>query len=140
MWFNKEKCQFPCFPSSRFCPIPKFENLKISKSFLLLQLLVVYENQNLKTEKNDLWQKILTLQCGLISKNAHFRDLRVFTFALYLKSKTWKTRKVLVYFKFLSFQLYQAWERLKPFTEFEISRFHVLMSHVKEIKTSYKEY
>ena len=54
MWFNKEKCQFPCFPSSRFCPIPKFENLEISESSLLLQLLVVYETQNLKTEKNDI--------------------------------------------------------------------------------------
>ena len=40
-------------------------------------------------------------------KNADFRGFRVFNFALYLKSKTWKTRKIFVYFKFLSFRLYQ---------------------------------
>ena len=51
MWFNKKKKQFPRFPSFRFCPIPKIENSEISESFLLLQFLVVYETQNLKTEK-----------------------------------------------------------------------------------------
>ena len=50
MWFNKKK-KIPRFPSFRFCLIPKIENSEISESFLLLQFLVVYETQNLKTEK-----------------------------------------------------------------------------------------
>ena len=45
----------------RFCPILKIENSEISESFLLLQFLEVYETQNLKTEKNDLKVKTLTL-------------------------------------------------------------------------------
>ena len=40
----------------------------------------------------------LTLRCGLRRKNVHSRGFRVFDFALYLKSKTWK---VFVYFNFL---------------------------------------
>ena len=50
MCFEKKKCQFPRFPSFRFCPIPKIENSEILESFLLLKFLVVYETQNLKTD------------------------------------------------------------------------------------------
>ena len=35
----EEKRKLPRFPSFRFCPIPKIENLEISESFLLLQIL-----------------------------------------------------------------------------------------------------
>ena len=93
-----KKYQFPRFPSFRFCVIPKIENSEISESFTLLKFLVVYETQN---RKNDLKEKTLTLRCGLRRKNVNFRGFRVFDFALYLKSKTWKLRKVFVYFKFL---------------------------------------
>ena len=44
------QCQFPRFPSFRFCPIPKIENSEISESFLLLIILVAYETENLKTD------------------------------------------------------------------------------------------
>ena len=51
MWFEKKKCQFPIYPSYRFCPIPKIENSEISESFLLLKFLtVLHETQNLKTD------------------------------------------------------------------------------------------
>ena len=36
MWFEKKKCQFPRFPSFRFCPILEIENLETSESFRLL--------------------------------------------------------------------------------------------------------
>ena len=36
----EEKRKFPRFPSFRFCPIPKVENLEISESVLLLQFLI----------------------------------------------------------------------------------------------------
>ena len=47
---RREKCQFPRFPSFRFCPIPKIENSEILESFLLLKFLLEYETQNLKTD------------------------------------------------------------------------------------------
>ena len=104
MWFNKEKIQFPRFPSFRFCPIPKIENSEISENFILIKFLVVYKTQN---QKHDLKDKTLTLQCGLRRKNVHFRGFQVFEFAQYLKSKTcWKPQKVFVYFIFLSFRLH----------------------------------
>ena len=64
MWFNKKKS----------CSIPKFENLGISESFLLLKFLVVHETQNLKTDwkMTTLKKKTLTLWCGLRRKNIHF--------------------------------------------------------------------
>ena len=51
MWFNKKKCHSPRFKSFRFCPIPKIESSEILESLLLFKCLVVYETQNLKTEK-----------------------------------------------------------------------------------------
>ena len=52
MWFNKKKQkQFPRSPSFRFWPIPQIENSEISEIFLLRQVLVVCETQNIKTEK-----------------------------------------------------------------------------------------
>ena len=65
--------------------------------FYLLKYLVVYETQN---QTNNLKEKTLTLRWGLRRKNVNFQDFRVFDFALCLKSKTWKPRKVLVYFNF----------------------------------------
>ena len=73
------------------------------RKFYLLEFLVVYGTQN---QKIALEEKTVTLRCGLRRKNVHFQDLRVFDFALYLKPKTWKPRKVLVYFNFLSFWLH----------------------------------
>ena len=70
----------------------------------------------------------------LWEKNVHFW---VFHFALYLKLKTWKPWEVFVCFKFLSSRLHEAWERLKPFIEFKMKRPHILMSHLKSIKTLY---
>ena len=101
------KENFPRFPRFRFCPIPKFENSEILESLLLLKFLVVYETQNLKTDwKMTQKKKRLTLWYGLRRKNANFRGFQVFGFALYLKSKIWKPRKVFIYFKFLSFALH----------------------------------
>ena len=101
------KEHFPRFPSFRFCPIPKLENSEILESFLLLKFLVVHETQNLKTDwKMTQKKKRLTLWYGLRRKNANFRGFRVFGFALSLKSKIWKPRKVFIYFKFLSFTLH----------------------------------
>ena len=90
MWFNKKKKQFPGF----------LGNLG---KFYLLKFLIVYKTQN---QKIDLKEKTLTLRCGLRRKNVNFRDFRVFNFVLYLKSKIWKPRKVLVCFNFLSFWLH----------------------------------
>ena len=61
---RREKCQFPRFPSFRFCPIPKIENSEISESFLLLKFLVVYETQNLKTD----WKMTQNLKSYLFEK------------------------------------------------------------------------
>ena len=36
MWFQKNKCPFPRFPSFRFCPILEIENFETSESFGLL--------------------------------------------------------------------------------------------------------
>ena len=119
MWFNKKKkYQFPRFPSFRFCPIPKIENSEISESFILLKFLVVHETQN---RKNDLQEKTLILRCGLRRKNVNFRGFRVFDFALYLKSQTWKPRKVSVYFRFLLLRLQDQ----------NVSLNFKLMSHIK---------
>ena len=58
----------PIFEVSEFSILPytQIENPEIFESFILLQVLVLYETQNLKTEK--------------VTKN----------FALYLKLITWK--------------------------------------------------
>ena len=104
------------------------------RKFYLLKVLVVYETQN---KKNDQKEKTLTLRCGLRGQNVHLRDFQVFDFPLYLKSKTWKPRKVLVYFNFLSFWLHWARSRLNPFMEFQISRPHVSRQISKD--TVYKE-
>ena len=80
--------------------------------FYLLKFLVVCETQN---QKSDLKEKTLSLPCGLRRKNVHFRDFRVFDFALYLKSKTWKPRKILVYFNFLFFLVALSMEKIKTF-------------------------
>ena len=94
---RREKCQFPRFPSFRFCPIPKIENSEILERFLLLKFLVVCWNSKSKkwpNRKNFLvWQE----------KKVHVRGFRVFDFTLYLNSKTWTPRKVFIYFNFLSF-------------------------------------
>ena len=63
-------------------------------------------------------------------------SFRVFDFALHLKLKTWTPRNVFIYFKFLAFPLHSAWERLKPFIEFQINITHVLMS----LDTSHNKY
>ena len=60
MWFNKEKIQFPRFPSFRFCPIPKSENSEISENFILIKFLVVYKTQN---QKHDLKEKLHNVVC-----------------------------------------------------------------------------
>ena len=103
MWFNKKKETMS--EVSEFSILAYTQNRKLGNlgKFYLLKFLVVYETQN---QKNVLKEKTLTLRCGLRRKNIHFRDFQVFDFALYLKSKTWKTRKVLVYFSFLSFWLH----------------------------------
>ena len=90
---------------SEFSILAYTHNRKLGNlgKFYLLKFLVVNGTQN---QKIDLKEKTLTLWCGVRRKKVHFRDFRVFDFALYLKSKTWKSRKVLVYFNFLSFWLH----------------------------------
>ena len=128
IWFNKKKKQFRRFQRGQN---RKLGNLR---KFYLLKVLVVYETQN---KKNDQKEKTLTLRCGLRGQNVHLRDFQVFDFPLYLKSKTWKPRKVLVYFNFLSFWLHWARSRLNPFMEFQISRPYVSRQISKD--TVYKE-
>ena len=89
--------KIPISEDSEFSIWPCTQNRKPRK-FYLLKFLVVYETQN---KKNDLEEKTFTLRCGLRRKNVLFRGFQVFDFALYLKSKTWKPRKVFVYFNFL---------------------------------------
>ena len=129
MWFNKKKKQFPRFWSFRFCPVLKIENSEISKSLILLKILAVYETQN---RKNYLKERPLTLRCSLRRKNVNFRGFQVFDFALYLKSEIWKSRKVFIYFNFLSFPLHQACERLKPFNDFQMNT-HLMPSCPRQI-------
>ena len=124
----RKKKQFLRFPSFRFCPIPKIVNSEISESFILLKFLVVYETQN---RKNDLKEKTFKFRIWFEKKKCPFPRFPGFRFFPVLESKTWKPRKVFLYFKCLSFRLHKAWERLKPFIEFQISRPHVLMSYVK---------
>ena len=73
---RKKKRQFPRFPSFRFCPIPKIENLEISESFILLKSLVVYEIQN---RKNDLKEKPLTVRYGLRKKKKSISEVSEFS-------------------------------------------------------------
>ena len=107
MCFEKKTCQLLRFPSFRFCPIPKIENLEILESFIWLKFFVVYETQNLKTDWKMAQNKKRHFY-DVISeeKNAYFQGFRVYDFALYLKSKTWKPPKVFIYFKSLSFPLH----------------------------------
>ena len=98
----RKKNNFRGFWVIDFGIYPKWK-LRNLRKFYLLEFLVAYGTQN---QKIDLKEKTVTLRCGLRRKNVHFRDLRVFDFALYLKPKTWKPRKVLVYFNFLSFWLH----------------------------------
>ena len=97
MWFNNKKKTIS--EISEFSILSYSQNGKLGNlgKFFLLKFLVVCETQN---QKNDQKEKTLTLRCGLRRKNVHFR---VFDFDLYLKSKTWKPRKVFIYFNFLSF-------------------------------------
>ena len=93
--------------------IPRFEfwilvytqNRKLGNlgKFYLLKFLRVDGTQN---KKNDLKEKTFNFTIWFEKKNVHFRDFRVFDFALYLKSKTWEPRKVLIYFNFLLFWLH----------------------------------
>ena len=137
MWFYNKK--IPISEVSELSILPYTQNRKLWNlgKFSFTSDFRSIWNSKSKNRKNDLEEKTLTLRCGLRRKYAHFRSLWVFDFALYLKLKTWKPRKVFVYFTFLSFRLHKVWERLKPFIEFQINRPHVLMSHVKYIKTPY---
>ena len=65
------------------------------------------------------------------NKKCPFPRFPGFRFFPMLESENLETLEVFFYFKFLSFQLHEAWERLKPFIEFQISRPHALMPHVK---------
>ena len=81
MWFEKKKCQFPIYPSYRFCPIPKIENSEISESFLLLKFLVLYETQNLKTDwKMTPKKKTLAFSCRLRREKCQFPRFPSFRF------------------------------------------------------------
>ena len=52
----EQKAKFPRFPSFRFCPIPKTENLEFSEICLWLQILTVVVTQDFK--KNELRQNV----------------------------------------------------------------------------------
>ena len=103
MWFNMNKKTISEVSEFSILAYPQNRKLGNLGKFYLLKFLVVYGTQN---QKNDLKEKTSTLRCGLRRKNVCFRDFRVFNFALYLKSKTWKHRKVFVYFNLLSFWLH----------------------------------
>ena len=51
MWFSKKK-KIPRFSSFDFV-LTKIENSEISKSFILLKFLVVYETQNRKIDLKE---------------------------------------------------------------------------------------
>ena len=51
MLLEKKNRKFANFPSFQFCPIPKIENYKISKSTLLLKILKVVVTENAKRQK-----------------------------------------------------------------------------------------
>ena len=58
-------------------------------------------NRSSKNYKIPKKKETITLQCGIMRKKiSNFRDLRVFNFALYPKSKTQKSGKVLSYLNF----------------------------------------
>ena len=90
---------------SEFSILAYTQNRKLGNlgKFYLLKFLIVYGTQN---KKNDLKEKTFNFTIWFEKKNVHFRDFRVFDFALYLKSKTWEPRKVLIYFNFLLFWLH----------------------------------
>ena len=137
MWFNNKK--IPTSKISKFSVLPYTQNEKLGNlgKFSFTSDFGSIWNSKFKNRENDLEEKALTLRCGLRRKYAHFGSSQVFDFALYLKLKIWKPWKVFVYFTFLSFWLHKVWERLKPFIDFQINRPHVLMSHVKYIRTPY---
>ena len=57
-------------------------------------------NLRFRNDKNELRQKLKGRDMLLEEKKENFRGFRVFDFALYSKSKTRKSRKLLFYFKF----------------------------------------
>ena len=60
MWFNNKKIPISEVSEFSIMPYTQIRKLGNLESFLLLQFLEVYETQNLKAEKNDLEEKILT--------------------------------------------------------------------------------
>ena len=105
-------------PKKRIYNVEMWFNKKKKTISEVLEFSILSWTQNQKT---DLKEWPLTLRCSLRRKNVNFRGFQVFDFALYLKSEIWKSRKVFIYFNFLSFPLHQAWERLKPFNDFQMN-------------------
>ena len=74
MWFEKKKCQFPRFPSFRFCPILEIENLETSEIFRLLQIFIALVtrlkpfiasqiNVSRQIKKDTVYKKACFLHC-----------------------------------------------------------------------------
>ena len=76
----KKKKKILRFPSFRFYSTPKIKNSEILESFILLQLLVVYETQYPKTKKKTWGKRNITLWCGLIRKIWKFPRFPSFRF------------------------------------------------------------
>ena len=97
----RKKSNFPGFWVFVFGLYPKSKTRKSRKELFTEIFGSIWNSKSRKYSKKN-W----TLRCGLRRQNVNFQDFRVFNFALYLKSKTWKPRKVMVYFSLLSVWLY----------------------------------
>ena len=85
--------KFPRFPSFLFCPILKIENLEVSESFLLLQILTLIVTKDTWKNKNELKQKLPRLYNGLRRKKRKLPRFPSFQFCPVPKIKTGKSRK-----------------------------------------------
>ena len=110
---------FPRFLILRFCPIPKILNLKISKNFVLIQFLVVYEIQDIKFKKiTKDKKKLLLYNVVWNEKMSVFEVSRFSILSCTWISKTWKSGKVFVYFKFFIPLIALSVWKLKSFIKF----------------------
>ena len=103
LWWGLRR-KIPISEVSKFSILPYTQNWKLRNlgKFSVTSIFGSIWNSKSKNWKNNPKEEERRFE----KKKTHFWGFRVFNFALYLISKTWKPQKVFIYFKFLLFQLH----------------------------------
>ena len=82
-WIKKKEIKFPRFPSFRFCSIPKIENLEISESVALLQILKVVVTFSKFVFSSERVSEVLFF-CDFIETVQVVQKIRKFSRSIYI--------------------------------------------------------